>query len=292
MDNINMQLWNAVRRVPPEYLKKIESGRIKGKTDISPQWRMMALTEKFGQCGIGWKYTIDRLWTEPAFDGQVVAFALISLYTWNAQDPAKPEWSDPIPGIGGSMLLVLERNGMHTNDEAFKMAVTDALSVAAKALGVAADVYLGLWDGSKYNTRVQESTTATAMDQRQRQPVDRTTQTQQPHRGPREARGDTGPVEPPLVPYSNGNGQHAPHAAAQQGNNNDGPIQPTLINQGEYDYLRGLCKTYNISGKKWLEYIRDKYGISGAASLNKDQYNEVSNLIKVNSAAIDPGVNF
>jgi len=30
------------------------------------------------------------------------------------------------------------------------MAVTDALSVALKMLGVAADIYLGRWDGSKY----------------------------------------------------------------------------------------------------------------------------------------------
>ena len=30
------------------------------------------------------------------------------------------------------------------------MATTDALGVAMKHLGVAADVYMGLWDGSKY----------------------------------------------------------------------------------------------------------------------------------------------
>ena len=36
------------------------------------------------------------------------------------------------------------------NDEALKMATTDALSVAMKQLGVAADVYMNNMDGSKY----------------------------------------------------------------------------------------------------------------------------------------------
>lgn len=41
------------------------------------------------------------------------------------------------------MLITAEKEGLHTNDEAYKMALTDALSVAMKAIGVGADVYLG-----------------------------------------------------------------------------------------------------------------------------------------------------
>jgi hypothetical protein len=48
------------------------------------------------------------------------------------------------------MLVPLEAGGLYANDEAFKMAVTDALSVAMKMLGMGADIYAGLWDGSKY----------------------------------------------------------------------------------------------------------------------------------------------
>jgi hypothetical protein len=107
---------------------------------------MQIMTEHFGQCGEGWKYTIDRLWTEPGTDGQVCAFALVSVYT-KEKDTS---WSDPIPGIGGSMLIAKEKAGLYTSDEAFKMAVTDALSVAFKSLGVAAEIYLGNFDGSKY----------------------------------------------------------------------------------------------------------------------------------------------
>jgi hypothetical protein len=141
----NTELWDAVKQPPKSALKPIAAGRLKGKTDISPQWRMLVLTEQFGPCGVGWKYTIDRVWSEPCPDGQVLAFAEVSLFTFS------DKWSEPIPGIGGSKLITKESSGLYVNDEGYKMAVTDALSVACKAIGVAADVYMGLWDGSKYN---------------------------------------------------------------------------------------------------------------------------------------------
>ena len=66
------------------------------------------------------------------------------------------EWSDAIPGTGGSMFIAKERGGLYVNDECFKMALTDAISVACKALGVAADVY---WDKdrTKYSDARDES---------------------------------------------------------------------------------------------------------------------------------------
>jgi hypothetical protein len=141
----NVEIWSALCRPPVTALKRIEAGRLKGKTDINPQWRMLALTETFGPVGFGWKYEIARLWTEPGIDGQMFAFALVNL-----RIRVDDQWSESIPGIGGSMLLNKEKDYIHHNDEAFKMAVTDALSVAMKSLGVAADIYQGMWDGSKY----------------------------------------------------------------------------------------------------------------------------------------------
>ncbi len=62
------------------------------------------------------------------------------------------EWSAAIPGTGGSSFVAKERSGLYTSDECFKMALTDAISVACKALGFAADIY---WeaDASKYTAR-------------------------------------------------------------------------------------------------------------------------------------------
>lgn len=140
----NLKIYNALKQPPKEVLHTIPGGRLAGKTDINPQWRYKALTEQFGICGIGWKFEIIRVWSEPANEGQTFAFAEINLFI--KQD----EWSSPIPGLGGSMLMEKEKAGLHANDEGYKMAITDALSTAMKMLGVAADVYAGLWDGAKY----------------------------------------------------------------------------------------------------------------------------------------------
>ena len=141
----NLQIYNAVRIVPPEALREIKGGRLKGMSDINPMWRMKVLTEQFGMVGIGWSYTIDRRWLEPAPNGEIAAFVEIGLRV-----KVNGEWSEPIPGTGGSSFLANERNGMYMSDECYKMALTDAISVACKALGVAADVY---WekDATKYN---------------------------------------------------------------------------------------------------------------------------------------------
>ncbi len=145
----NMEIWEALCRPDPKHLKPITAGRLRGKSDINPQWRIKAMTEYFGPCGDGWKFTIDRLWTEPGADGEVMCFAQIGLY-WILPDGT--DWLGPIPGLGGSTLVQKESKGMYNNDEAFKMALTDALGVAFKMLGVAADVYLGLFQDSKYVT--------------------------------------------------------------------------------------------------------------------------------------------
>lgn len=135
-------LWDSLADPPASALNRIEAGRLKGMSDINPQWRYQALTEAFGPCGDGWKFEIVRLWTEPGSDGQVFAFAEIALYY-----RLDGEWSEPVPGVGGSLLVALESKGHHANDEAYKMAVTDALGTAAKMIGVAASVYLGQHDG-------------------------------------------------------------------------------------------------------------------------------------------------
>lgn len=144
-DNPNLKAWHEMNRPPSSALKRIGGGRLKGMTDINPQWRYKALTAQFGMCGFGWKYTVDDKWIVQGHGDEQVAFADISLYV-----KVGDEWSDPIPGHGGSKFVAKEASGPYNNDEAFKMAITDALSTALKMIGVAADIYMGLWDGSKY----------------------------------------------------------------------------------------------------------------------------------------------
>lgn len=114
-------------------------------TDINPQWRIQTLTEKFGPCGIGWKFVILRKWMEHGPNDEVAAFVDIDLYY-----KVDGEWSAPVPGTGGSKFVAKEQSGLYVSDECFKMAVTDALSVAGKAIGLGADVYWA--NGKQRNT--------------------------------------------------------------------------------------------------------------------------------------------
>lgn len=151
----NLKLYEAVRTPPKEALKSISAGRLKGMTDINPMWRIQMLTEQFGPCGIGWKYSIVREWTEAATTGEIAAFMDILLfYKWNG------EWSEGVPGTGGSSFVANEKAGLHMSDECYKMALTDAISVAAKALGFAADIY---WQSgrSKYGSENESHVVAT-----------------------------------------------------------------------------------------------------------------------------------
>lgn len=140
-----LELYNKVRTVPATAMKEIKGGRLSGKTDINPMWRMKTLTEQFGPCGVGWKYVITKQWTAPGGKDEIAAFCNIDLFVkWNN------EWSEAIPGTGGSSFVASEKSGLFTSDECFKMALTDAISVSCKALGIGADVY---WekDSTKYD---------------------------------------------------------------------------------------------------------------------------------------------
>lgn len=158
----NMTLYNQFRECPKEAQKAISAGRLKGMTDINPMWRLKKLTEAFGPCGVGWVISIRRTWIERGAEkqfrndkGEIIATnaectANVEIglkYKYNG------EWSEEIPGIGGAMFVALENRGFNTEDEAYKKAYTDAISVACKALGIAADIYFANDPDSKYDTQ-------------------------------------------------------------------------------------------------------------------------------------------
>ncbi len=140
----NLEIYENVRAVPKEAKKEIKGGRMSGKTDINPMWRIKALTEQFGPCGIGWYYKTVNKWLE-SHGEEIAAFVDIELYI-----KINDQWSMPIYGTGGSMFVAKEKNGLYVSDECYKMATTDAISVSCKQLGIGADVY---WDAdsTKYN---------------------------------------------------------------------------------------------------------------------------------------------
>ena len=154
----NLSIYERVRSVPKEAKKEIEAGRLKGKNDINPMWRIKKLTEVFGPAGFGWYTEIVRTWTEASESGEMAVFVDIHLFV-----KKDGEWSKPIYGNGGNRLVANEKkyeNGQQVyvpflDDDAYKKAYTDAISVAAKALGIGADVYFEK-DKGKYASTVKE----------------------------------------------------------------------------------------------------------------------------------------
>jgi hypothetical protein len=140
----NLAIYEQARLVPESAIKPIVNGRLKGKSDINPVYRIKRMTEIFGPCGIGWRYEIVKQWLE-TYGNEVKAFTHINLYIkWEG------EWSEAIPGIGGAAFVSMESKGAYVSDECYKMSLTDALSVSMKALGIAADIYYSK-DGNNAN---------------------------------------------------------------------------------------------------------------------------------------------
>ena len=148
----NLDIYEKVRKVPDTAKKPIKGGRLKGFTDINPVWRIKTLTEQFGMVGIGWYYEIKDKRFEKGGNDEVTVFIDIDLFV-----KVDNEWSKPIVGTGGSMFVDKETKGLKTSDECVKMALTDALGVACKAIGIGADVY---WekDANKYQKNEADDT--------------------------------------------------------------------------------------------------------------------------------------
>lgn len=144
----NLKLYEMGRVVPDNAKKSIGAGRLKGMTDINPMWRIKKLTEMFGPCGVGWWYDIvHKEIVHDDYSKQKAAFVDIKLYYIDQETGVA---SKGIYGTGGSSFVAQEKNGPYMSDECFKMALTDAISVAAKALGIGADVYFDK-DRTKYS---------------------------------------------------------------------------------------------------------------------------------------------
>lgn len=138
-----MALWNRLKRTDPKVTKPFtRAGGFRG-TQIDPTWRMQMMTEVFGPVGKGWGY--EQLeWTIAE------RMVFICVRVWY-RDPETGEKLYTGPQWGGTEMVRRRRDGVETpDDECFKMSITDAVGKCLQQLGLAADVYLGQFDDSKY----------------------------------------------------------------------------------------------------------------------------------------------
>lgn len=139
----NMRIYELGRSVPANAQKSFSNGRFSG-TDINPMWRIKKLTEMFGPVGFGWYTEVTRQEIIPADDGNVMVFVDINLFVKDGDT-----WSKPIFGTGGNTLKAKGRG----DDDGFKKAYTDALSIACKALGIGADIWYSADVNADYSSK-------------------------------------------------------------------------------------------------------------------------------------------
>lgn len=149
----SVELFRAQARPPENAIRPIEAGRLKRFSDINPQWRIEALTETYGLYGLGWFVQIkDTTTVDLPETKEKMLFLTLELFVRDWSIPDEFKWFGPALGVGGDYLIIRDKNGVHGNDEAYAMAMTDALGKAAKLFGIANDIYRGKFD-SKYGWR-------------------------------------------------------------------------------------------------------------------------------------------
>ena len=136
-DNPNLNIWDKLKVTDPKFTKKINKG-YGDITSIDPMWQIGKMTEKFGPCGKGWGFDVSYAYT----DTYVAAEVKI---VWKDQDDI---WYKYGPISSMQKLSVGKTNRF--DDEASKKAMTDALTKGLSYLGMSADVFLGLFENSKY----------------------------------------------------------------------------------------------------------------------------------------------
>jgi uncharacterized short protein YbdD (DUF466 family) len=135
MQNNKMQIWDKLKKTDPKYTKPF--GKFgKELTTVDPQYQIQMMTSMFGPVGKGWKYTVEYKY----LDGLVFAEVSIKYYL-------DSKWYEYGPVC--SVQNLSKKNGS-LDDEAPKKAMTDAMTKAFSHLGMSADVFLGMFDDSKY----------------------------------------------------------------------------------------------------------------------------------------------
>jgi hypothetical protein len=139
----NLELWNTLKRTDPKATKPFQrAGGLRGN-QVDPAWRLQMMTEVFGPVGKGWGY--EQLeWTIAE------RMIFICCRVWYI-DSVTGEKHFTGPQWGGTELVRKNRDGSERpDDESFKMSITDAIGKCMLQIGLAADIYLGLFDDSKY----------------------------------------------------------------------------------------------------------------------------------------------
>lgn len=148
----NTKFWDMLGRTDPKQTKTFKRAGGFSGTAIKPMWSYRRMTEEFGPCGVGWGVGHPEFQVVPGPEGEQIVYCVSYIWFKAGDEP-----SERVYGVGGDKAVSKNKFGIHSDDEAFKKAYTDAITNALKMIGVGADVHMGLFDDSKYvNTMERE----------------------------------------------------------------------------------------------------------------------------------------
>lgn len=153
----NLRHWTLLEHTDERYTKQFSrAGGFKG-TDINPTYRWKRMTEIFGPAGVGWGTCDENIQIVPGIDSEQLVYVTCKVWI---QDPDTGEKHVGPMGAGGDYIVKWvgkdDKRRLVSDDEALKKATTDAIGNACRFFGLAADVYLGLFDDSKYREENRE----------------------------------------------------------------------------------------------------------------------------------------
>lgn len=233
----NLRYYAYSRSVPKEAQKDFNNGTFSG-TDINPMWRIKTLTEMFGPAGVGWYTEVLSERQEQITEDTTICIVDLNLYI-----KVDGEWSKPIFGTGGNTLKTKTSKGyIKTTDEGYKMAYTDALGVACKALGIGAEIY---WSRDK--TKYDNYFTSEQPDENLQKAVELRKQATKTH------------TPPPADPFDQ-TPPPTPVTAIVEFKKDPGDVSQELLNA-----LAKHIRTAHDGDRKWQsdEFIPTYKGING-----------------------------
>ena len=143
----NLDLWDRVSKTNPDHTKK--AGRF---TAIDAYQQIRTATAEFGPVGEGWGWQVQ---SEQVIDGHAIVRIRFWWMQGDGDGHAGPYGIRHVHHLThGRRVGYYEEYGTaiisRMKDEAFKSALTDAITKALSRLGFNADVFLGKFDSNKY----------------------------------------------------------------------------------------------------------------------------------------------
>ena len=131
----NMDVWNKVCKTDPKYTKPVTFGR--SFTAIDPMYQVRKATEQFGMVGKGWGFeVVDKLFLP-------TDYVTLTVRVWAE---SRENYIEHIGMCG----LYSDNKKTKPDSDCIKKAMTDGVTKGLSYFGFSADVFLGMFDDSRY----------------------------------------------------------------------------------------------------------------------------------------------